>query len=76
MSGNGGRQSYSSIGASNRDPEMFDRPEEVIIDREENRHFAFGIDSPLPWFESGVMELVVAMEEWLKRFRVLFSNRL
>ena len=28
--------------AANRDPEMFDRPEEVIIDREVNRHVAFG----------------------------------
>ena len=42
MSGNGGRQSFSSIRVV-ADPEMFDRPEEVIIDREENRHFAFGI---------------------------------
>jgi len=28
--------------AANRDPEVFDRPEEVIIDREVNRHVAFG----------------------------------
>ena len=28
--------------AANRDPAMFDRPEEVIIDREVNRHVAFG----------------------------------
>ena len=28
--------------AANRDPEMFDRPEEVIIDRQVNRHVAFG----------------------------------
>ena len=28
--------------AANRDPEMFDRPDDVIIDREVNRHVAFG----------------------------------
>ena len=28
--------------AANRDPEVFDRPEEVVIDREVNRHVAFG----------------------------------
>ncbi len=28
--------------AANRDPEMFERPEEVIIDRQVNRHVAFG----------------------------------
>lgn len=28
--------------AANRDPEMFERPEEVIIDRQVNRHIAFG----------------------------------
>src|SRR5690606_26426732 len=28
--------------AANRDPDAFDRPEEVIIDREVNRHIAFG----------------------------------
>ena len=26
----------------NRDPEMFERPDEFVIDRERNRHFAFG----------------------------------
>ncbi len=29
--------------AANRDPEVFDRPDEVIIDRRQNRHFAFGV---------------------------------
>src|SRR5690606_40137447 len=28
--------------AGNRDPEHFDRPDEFIIDRQRNRHFAFG----------------------------------
>ncbi len=54
--------------AGNRDPEHFDRPDEFIIDRQRNRHFAFG---------SGIhrclgsnlarMELRVAMERFLDR---------
>jgi cytochrome P450 len=54
--------------AGNRDPKMFDRPDEFVIDREKNRHFAFG---------SGIhrclgsnlarMELRVAIETFLAR---------
>jgi cytochrome P450 len=60
--------------AANRDPAVFDRPNDVIIDRAINRHVAFG---------SGIhrcagsnlarMELKVAIEEWLAaipRFRL------
>jgi cytochrome P450 len=31
-----------SFPAANRDPRQFDRPDEVILDREHNRHVAFG----------------------------------
>jgi cytochrome P450 len=54
--------------AANRDPEAFDRPDDVLLDRAHNRHVAFG---------SGIhrcagsnlarMELQVALEEWLHR---------
>jgi cytochrome P450 len=54
--------------AANRDPAAFDRADEVLLDRQENRHVAFG---------SGIhrcagsnlarMELRVALEEWLRR---------
>ncbi|HVB91542.1 MAG TPA: cytochrome P450 [Acidimicrobiales bacterium] len=54
--------------AANRDPEAFDHPEVVQLDRSHNRHVAFG---------SGIhrcagsnlarMELQVALEEWLHR---------
>ena len=54
--------------AANRDPAAFDRPDQVLLDRQLNRHVAFG---------SGIhrcagsnlarMELRVALEEWLAR---------
>jgi cytochrome P450 len=54
--------------AANRDPEVFERADEVVLDRAHNRHVAFG---------SGIhrcagsnlarMELRVALEEWLRR---------
>jgi cytochrome P450 len=58
-----------SFPAANRDPEAFARADEVLIDREQNRHLAFGlgihrcIGSNL-----ARMELTVAVEEWLRRF--------
>ncbi len=54
--------------AANRDPEQFDRAEDVVIDRSRNRHAAFGlgihrcIGSNL-----ARMEMTVALEEWLAR---------
>lgn len=54
--------------AANRDPKHFDRPNEVIIDREHNRHVAFGagihrcVGSNL-----ARMEMRVAIEEFLAR---------
>jgi cytochrome P450 len=54
--------------AANRDPDVFEHADEVILDRAHNRHVAFG---------SGIhrcagsnlarMELRVALEEWLRR---------
>lgn len=55
--------------AGNRDPEMFDRPDEVVIDRTRNRHFAFGIGIHRCLGSNlARMELQVAIEEWLARF--------
>jgi cytochrome P450 len=54
------------FGAGNRDPETFDSPDEIRIDREANRHLAFGagihrcLGSHL-----GRRELVVALEEFI-----------
>lgn len=54
--------------AANRDPEAFERADEFVIDRERNRHVAFGlgihrcIGSNL-----ARLELTVAVDEWMKR---------
>ncbi len=55
--------------SGNRDPRKFERPDEVIIDREQNRHFAFGIGIHR-CLGSNVarMEMQVALEMWLDRF--------
>jgi cytochrome P450 len=55
--------------AANRDPEVFDRPDEVLIDRSPNRHAAFGLGiHRCAGSHLARMELLVAMEEWLKAF--------
>jgi cytochrome P450 len=54
------------FGAGNRDPEVYDDPDEIRLDRENNRHLAFGggihrcLGSNL-----GRREMVVALEEFL-----------
>ena len=64
-----GERVFLPFGASNRDPEMCEDPDEVGIDRQENRHVAFGIGIHRCLGSNlARMELVVAMEEWLKRF--------
>ncbi len=55
--------------AANRDPEVFDRPDEVLIDRAENRHAAFGLGIHRCLGSNlARMELTVAIEEWLARY--------
>jgi cytochrome P450 len=57
-----------SFAAANRDPEMFDRPHEVIFDRGQNRHVAFGAGiHRCAGSNLARMELRVAIEEWLRR---------
>jgi cytochrome P450 len=57
-----------SFPAANRDPRVFDRPDEVLVDREANRHAAFGL-GPHRCLGSHLarMELRVALETWLQR---------
>jgi cytochrome P450 len=55
--------------AANRDPSVFEQADQVVIDRQQNRHVAFGlgihrcIGSNL-----ARMEIVVALQEWLAAF--------
>ena len=55
--------------AANRDPSMFEQADRIVIDRQNNRHVAFGlgihrcIGSNL-----ARMEIVVALQEWLAAF--------
>jgi hypothetical protein len=74
-----GRRVLLSFPAANRDPAVFENPDEVILEREHNRHVAFG---------SGVhrcagsnlarMELRVALQTWVARiphFRLADPDR-
>jgi cytochrome P450 len=57
-----------SFPAANRDPAQFDRADQVIIDREVNRHAAFGLGiHRCLGSHLGRMELRVALEAWLER---------
>ena len=58
-----------SFPAANRDPAQFDRADEVVIDREVNRHAAFGLGiHRCLGSHLARMELRVALEVWLERF--------
>lgn len=54
--------------SANRDPEFFENPNEVILDREKNRHAAFGLGIHRCLGSNlARMELTVALKEWLAR---------
>jgi cytochrome P450 len=58
-----------SFPAANRDPAFFDRPDEVILDRQPNRHAAFGLGiHRCAGSHLARMEVKVALEEWLRAF--------
>ena len=57
-----------SFPAANRDPERFENPDEVIIDRAKNPHVAFGAGiHRCAGSNLARMEMRVAIEEWLAR---------
>ncbi len=57
-----------SFPAANRDPAQFDRADEIVIDREVNRHAAFGLGiHRCLGSHLARMELRVALEVWLQR---------
>ena len=52
--------------AANRDPDAFPDADTVVIDREQNRHVAFGVGiHRCAGSNLARMELRVAIEEWL-----------
>lgn len=54
--------------AANLDPEVFENPEEVVLDRQRNRHLAFGVGiHRCIGSNLARMELRVALEEWMQR---------
>ena len=58
-----------SFPSANRDPEAFERADQVIIDREVNRHVAFGLGiHRCAGSHLARMELRVALEVWLEVF--------
>jgi len=55
--------------AANRDPAFFDRADEVLIDREENRHAAFGLGIHRCLGSNlARMEMTIALQEFIARF--------
>jgi cytochrome P450 len=58
-----------SFPSANRDPAFFDRADEVILDRQPNRHAAFGLGvHRCAGSHLARMEIRVALEEWLRVF--------
>ncbi len=58
-----------SFPAANRDPAVFDDPDEVRIDRQKNRHAAFGLGVHRCLGSNlARMEMNIAIEMWLERF--------
>lgn len=54
--------------AANRDPDAFERAGEFVIDRQQNRHVAFGLGIHRCLGSNlARMELTVALEEWMRR---------
>ena len=58
-----------SFPSANRDPELFDDADQVLIDREVNRHSAFGLGvHRCLGSHLARMELKVALEVWMERY--------
>jgi cytochrome P450 len=63
-----GERVLMNFPGANRDPLVFDRPDEVILDRAINRHVAFGAGiHRCAGSNLARMELRVAIETWLSR---------
>jgi cytochrome P450 len=65
----GGERVLLSYPSANRDPDAFDDPDEVVLDREHNRHMAFGVGVHRCLGSNlARMELKVSLETWLERY--------
>ena len=63
-----GERILMNFPGANRDPEVFPDADKVILDREQNRHLAFGAGiHRCAGSNLARMELRVAIEEWLKQ---------
>lgn len=59
---------WLGLAAANRDPRMFENPTEFVLDRESNKHIAFGAGAHrCLGAHLARAELVMVLEEWLKR---------
>jgi cytochrome P450 len=64
-----GEQVLLTFPAANHDPAAFERPDEFLIDREHNRHVAFGVGIHRCLGSNlARLELTIALQEWLRAF--------
>ncbi|MYJ47264.1 MAG: cytochrome P450 [Acidimicrobiales bacterium] len=65
----GGRRVLLSYPSANRDPDYFENPDELILDRQNNRHMAFGVGVHRCLGSNlARMELRVGLTAWLERY--------
>lgn len=63
-----GQMVMLALPAAMRDPQLFDRPDEILLDRDDNAHYSFGA-GPHRCLGSHLarLEMVIAFEEWHRR---------
>lgn len=65
----GGERVLLAYPSANRDPAYFENPDELILDRENNRHMAFGVGVHRCLGSNlARMELRVGLSAWLERY--------
>src|SRR5262249_28396990 len=59
---------WLGLAQANRDPRMFDRPDDFVLDRESNKHMGFAL-GPHRCLGAHLAraELIIVLEEWLPR---------
>jgi cytochrome P450 len=59
---------WLGLAQANRDPRVFDRPDEFVMDREHNKHMGFAVGAHrCLGSHFARLELILVVEEWLKR---------